>query len=42
VFKDRFLLVSWETPIIAVLVTAKHVSENFNNYFESVWKIAKA
>ncbi|MBU0467019.1 MAG: hypothetical protein KJ718_06540 [Nanoarchaeota archaeon] len=40
-FRDRFLLISWEHPIIAVLVTAKHVSENFNRYFDSIWKIAK-
>lgn len=40
-FGDRFLLVSWEDPVISVLITAKHVSENFNRYFESVWKIAK-
>ena len=41
VFKDRFLLISWEEPVIAVLVTAKHVSENFRKYFYSVWDAAK-
>ncbi|MEE9323835.1 MAG: helix-turn-helix domain-containing protein [Candidatus Aenigmarchaeota archaeon] len=40
VFKDRFLLISWEDPIIAVLVHAKHVSDHFRKYFESLWKIA--
>lgn len=40
-FRDRFLLISWEHPIITVLVTAKHVSENFNKYFQNLWKIAK-
>ena len=41
VFRDKFMLVSWEDPIIAVLVHAKHVSEHFRNYFESVWKMGK-
>jgi sugar-specific transcriptional regulator TrmB len=41
VFKDRFLLVSWEDPVIAVLVSAKHVSDNFKKYFESVWELGK-
>ena len=41
VFKDKFLLVSWEDPIITVLVKAKHVSDNFRKYFYSVWNVAK-
>jgi len=41
VFKDKFLLTSWEDPVISVLVNAKHVSENFRKYFYELWKIAK-
>jgi sugar-specific transcriptional regulator TrmB len=41
VYGDKFLLISWEDPIIAVLVQAKHVSENFRKYFENVWKMGK-
>jgi len=41
VFKDKFLLVSWEDPVIAVLVKAKHVSDNFRKYFYEVWEKAK-
>jgi HTH-type transcriptional regulator, sugar sensing transcriptional regulator len=41
VFRDRFLLISWEDPIIAVLIKAKHVSDNFREYFEDVWKVAR-
>ncbi len=41
VFKDKFLLISWEEPVIAVLVYAKHVSDNFRKYFEDVWKKGK-
>ncbi len=41
VFQDKFLLISWEDPIISVLVKAKHVSDNFKKYFHSVWKAGK-
>jgi HTH-type transcriptional regulator, sugar sensing transcriptional regulator len=41
VFQDKFLLVSWEDPVISVLVKAKHVSDNFRKYFYSVWQAAK-
>jgi len=41
VFKDRFLLISWEEPVISVLVKAKHVSDNFRKYFDSVWNVSK-
>lgn len=41
IYGDKFLLVSWEDPIITVIVHAKHVSEHFRNYFESVWKLGK-
>tara|TARA_Y100000310_G_C20633194_1_gene789739 strand:+ start:614 stop:1366 length:753 start_codon:yes stop_codon:yes gene_type:complete len=41
VFKDKFLLISWEKPVISVLVTAKHVSENFRKYFYEVWDKGK-
>lgn len=41
VCKDKFMLVSWEDPIITVLVHAKHVSDHFRKYFESVWKKGK-
>jgi len=41
VYGDNFLLVSWEDPIITVLVHAKHVSDHFRTYFESVWEIGR-
>lgn len=41
VYKDKFMLVSWDDPVTTVLVHAKHVSDNFRKYFESVWKVAK-
>ena len=41
IYGDKFMLISWETPVIAVLVQAKHVSDNFKKYFELVWKAGK-
>ena len=38
VLRDKFMLVSWENPIITVLVQAKHVSDHFRKYFEDVWE----
>ncbi|MFH1439636.1 MAG: helix-turn-helix domain-containing protein [Candidatus Woesearchaeota archaeon] len=38
VYGNKFLLISWEDPVITVLVHAKHVSDNFRKYFEEIWK----
>lgn len=38
VYGNKFMIVSWEDPIITVLVHAKHVSDHFRKYFESVWE----
>ena len=35
------LLVSWQKPIMATLITAKNLADNFRSYFESIWKLAK-
>ncbi|MFH1500786.1 MAG: helix-turn-helix domain-containing protein [archaeon] len=41
IFRDKMLIISWREPIIGVLVTSPSIAENFKQYFESVWKIAK-
>ena len=38
---DRLLLVSWEEPIIAVLIHSKSIAEHFRRYFNAVWQVAK-
>jgi len=38
--KDKLLLVSWEKPIIGVLIHSKSLAENFRKYFNSVWNKA--
>jgi sugar-specific transcriptional regulator TrmB len=35
------LLVSWQKPIMATLITAKNLADNFRSYFENIWKLAK-
>ncbi len=39
--KDRLLLVSWEKPVIAVLIHSQSIADNFRNYFNAVWDVAK-
>ena len=41
VCSNKLLLISWKKPIIAVLIHSQSISDNFRNYFETVWKIAK-
>lgn len=38
---DKVFLVSWEKPIIAVLVHSKSIADNFRTYFNTVWDVAK-
>jgi hypothetical protein len=37
---NKMLVISWQKPIIGVLINSKSISDNFRNYFEGVWKIA--
>lgn len=39
--RDRLLLVSWEEPIIAMLIHSRSIAENFRRYFNAVWKVAR-
>jgi len=41
VIGSYLLLVSWQKPIMATLITAKNLADNFRNYFENIWKLAK-
>ncbi len=42
VCKERVLVVSWEKPIIAVLIYSASIANNFQRYFEEAWKNARA
>jgi len=39
--KDKLMIVSWENPIVAILIHSKSMADSFRNYFESIWKKAK-
>ncbi|MBI3623575.1 hypothetical protein HY212_05875 [Candidatus Pacearchaeota archaeon] len=41
VCRDKMLLISWKKPIIAILIHSQSMADNFKNYFESVWKVAR-
>jgi sugar-specific transcriptional regulator TrmB len=39
--RDMLLIVSWRKPIIGILIKSKSIVDDFKEYFESVWKVAK-
>ena len=41
VCKDKVILVSWQDPIIAVLIHSQSIADNIRTYFNAVWKMAK-
>jgi len=41
VCKNKVMLVSWKKPMIATLIHSQSIADNFRNYFNSVWKVAK-
>lgn len=38
---DRVLITTWEMKPIGILIHSLEMANNFRNYFESVWKVAK-
>ncbi|MFT4311482.1 MAG: TrmB family transcriptional regulator [Candidatus Woesearchaeota archaeon] len=38
---SKVLLISWQKPILSVLITAESFANNFKDYFEALWKKAK-
>lgn len=41
VCKDKILIISWEKPIMGVLIQSSSMAKFFKSYIESLWKIAK-
>lgn len=41
IVKDNVLITSWEPSPTAILIHSKTIADNFRNYFNEVWKIAK-
>ena len=40
VCRDKLLLVSWN-PVMGILIHSGSIADNFRQYFETVWKVAK-
>ncbi len=39
--EEMILIIAWSEKPVGVLIKSKEVADNFKNYFDSVWKIAK-
>ena len=37
IFKDKLLITIWKDTTIGILVTSKEVTDNFREYFNSIW-----
>ena len=37
-YGDKMLMISWEHPVVGILITSKSIVENMRKYFESAWK----
>ncbi len=41
IFKDKILITSWKNTPMGILITSKEIANNFKEYFNEIWKIAK-
>jgi HTH-type transcriptional regulator, sugar sensing transcriptional regulator len=41
IYQDKILITTWRDKPFAYLITSKEISENFMNYFNQLWKIAR-
>lgn len=39
--KDKVLIISWEKPIVGILIHSESIAKSLKEYFEVVWKLAK-
>lgn len=42
IFKDKVMIVTWSPIPTAILIHSQTVADNFRNYFNEVWSIAKS
>ena len=40
VYGDKAVIVSWGTPITAIMIKNKEIAETYRSHFEHLWKIA--
>lgn len=41
IYKDMVLIINWGLEPVSVLIHSEEIAENFRNYFNAVWAIAK-
>ena len=41
IYKNKIVLFNWQLPYSAIVITNKNLADNYRNYFELLWKIAK-
>tara|TARA_Y100000310_G_scaffold319609_1_gene375072 strand:- start:813 stop:1559 length:747 start_codon:yes stop_codon:yes gene_type:complete len=41
VYGDRVVIVSWSTPVTAIMIKNNGIAETYRNHFEQLWKIAE-
>jgi HTH-type transcriptional regulator, sugar sensing transcriptional regulator len=41
IIKDKVMIITWNPAPTAILIHSKAIAENFRDYFNSVWEIAK-
>jgi HTH-type transcriptional regulator, sugar sensing transcriptional regulator len=42
IFKDKVLVVSWQSKPIGILITSNEIADHFKRYFDSLWAMARA
>lgn len=41
IYNNKIVLFNWQLPYNAIVITNKNLADNYRNYFELLWKIAK-
>jgi HTH-type transcriptional regulator, sugar sensing transcriptional regulator len=42
IFKDKVLVVSWQSKPTGILITSSEIADHFKRYFDSLWAMARA
>jgi predicted transcriptional regulator len=42
IFKDKVLVVSWQSKPTGILITSSEIADHFKSYFDSLWAIARS
>ena len=42
IFKDKVLVVSWQSKPIGILITSDEIADHFKRYFDSLWAISQS